>query len=203
MTRQFWRNRKTATTRAIASSSVITSSLSDSSTKSLMLNVTSHSSPSGKLCCHGLLDALGDLQRWHGQLVDGHGRRRLLVERGRRGVVLGPELRTPDVLDPHHGPVVVGPDDDLAELLRGLQLTECGQLVLDGRRAGDRRLADAHRDVLVLVADGGGHLVDGDARAASLSGSTQTRIRPFLNSKMVMEPTPSTRVSGSIRLICA
>ncbi len=59
VTRQFWRKRNTtATTSAIASSSVITSSLSDSSTKSLMLKVTSHSSPSGKLRSSRAIDSL-------------------------------------------------------------------------------------------------------------------------------------------------
>ena len=49
VTRQFCRKMKTtATTRRIASSSVTTSSISDSFTNSLMLKVTSHSTPSGK-----------------------------------------------------------------------------------------------------------------------------------------------------------
>ncbi len=103
--------------------------------------------------------------------------RGLGVEHAAQRIRLGPELDARDVAQIHDVARRVRLDDDVRELVFGLQPAE---RVHDVRElgAGQRRLsADAPgRDFGVLFAHGAQHVVDGHVACAILSGSSHSRI---------------------------
>jgi hypothetical protein len=85
--------------------------------------------------------------------------------------------RAGHVAQARHRAVGTGLDDDVAELLLGLQaaLRVDGQLHVDAGQAG-RGADHAGRGLHVLLADGGHHVAGRQPRCATFCGSSQTRM---------------------------
>jgi hypothetical protein len=110
-------------------------------------------------------------------LEDAHAHGGVVVEQGAQRVVGRAQLDAGHVAQAGHRAVGAGLDDDVAELLLGLQaaLGVDGQLHVDARQAG-RGADHAGGGLHVLLADGATTSLADRPRCATFCGSSQTRM---------------------------
>ena len=135
------------------------------------------------LVAHALGKALGELlhgrahlgrqvERIRSRELENRDRhRRLAVEHAAQSVGLRTELESRDVAQVRRLAVCTVLDDDVLELLLGLQSALRVDDVLELRPRQRRLAADlARRDLYVLLANGGQYLIDVDAARGELAG---------------------------------
>ena len=114
----------------------------------------------------GELDGIGV-----GELEDAEGQGGLTVDISRFIIEFGPKLHATDVLNPYNPSISLGPDNDVAKLLYRLEAPKRGQGELKHLPLRRRFLSErtcSHN--LVLIGDGGRHILGCNAEARHLLG---------------------------------
>ena len=120
-----------------------------------------------------------------------------MIEIGVRRIIERGELDVGDVLEPHHGARRLL-DHDVAELVRDGEPAERLHRDLERARMRDRRLIEhAGGDLDVLRLQRSGDVGRGQAERLQAIRIEPDAHRIIAAAEHLIEPTPSTRVSGS------